>query len=279
MSYKYGWKKRTESIRPILITLVILLILIAFYAWLQPDFLQDLKILSEKTASSEKLIAETEVNKSVEKSTDEAPVKTEGISTSSLDLPAVDAQGNGINTVLTVISKPGTGKVLIDIEEPLFWVDTQQSIQTAKKVAKEITGIDTDKVDLEYNIEVGNASLVGGPSAGAALTVATIAALQNKPLKENVMITGTINEDGTIGKVGAIIEKAKAAKDAGAEIFLVPSGESSQTKIIPDEKCIERPGLIYCETVYRQMKVNVGDSIKIEVKEIGNIRQALEYFL
>jgi len=254
MAYKYRYKRKQQTLNPFYIAIIILLLLVIFYIGL------------EKSSSEE--IEMPEVS-----------LKTlENFSTTLLNVPAVDTNGYGLNTVLKITVKPGTGKALTNIDVLLFWVDTQQSIQTARKVAKEITGVDIDQVDLEYTIEADNATVIGGPSAGAALTIATIAALQNKNLKEDVVITGTINGDGKIGKVGAILEKARAAKESGANTFLVPMGESSQIHIRPDEKCVKSPGFVYCETVYKQTQVNVGESIGIDVIEIDNMKEALPYF-
>ncbi|MFQ6021076.1 MAG: S16 family serine protease [Candidatus Aenigmatarchaeota archaeon] len=194
-------------------------------------------------------------------------------------LPAVDDKGNGVVTLLSVEIRPGDGKVLTNIDKLLFWVDTQYSIQTAKSVAEDVTGISIKNVDLTYTIKSGNATIIGGPSAGAALTIATIAVLENKSLRKDVMITGTINEDGTIGEVGAILEKAKAAKEIGATLFLVPMGQSIQTYLKPEEKCIKKIGFIYCETTYKEINVNIGDSANISVIEVEDINDAIKYFL
>lgn len=194
-------------------------------------------------------------------------------------LPAVDNEGNGVITTLKVEAKSGTGKVLTNIDKLLFWVDTQYSIQTAKSVAENVTGIDADEYDLTYTIESEKAGLIGGPSAGGALTIATIAALENKTLKKDVMMTGTINPDGTIGEVGAILEKAKAAKDVGATLFLVPSGESEQVFLKPEEKCVKRAGFIFCETTYKQITVNIGEEVGISVIEVETISDVLKYFM
>ena len=86
--------------------------------------------------------------------------------------------------------------------------------------------------------------------AGGALTVATIAALLNQTVKEGVVMTGTINEDGTIGSVGGVLKKAKAAKEIGAIVVLVPKGQSTEINSIPEETFKDVIGLIYCETKY-----------------------------
>ena len=194
-----------------------------------------------------------------------------------VSLVAVDQNGNGVSTPLIVEAKPGTGKALTNVDKLLFWVDTQYSIQLAKAVAENITKINASNYDLIYSIET-NASIIGGPSAGGALTVATIAALKNERLRDDVIMTGTINEDGTIGEIGGVLEKAKAAKDIGAKLFLVPKGQGEQTFLKPEEKCIKRSGFIFCETTYKQITVNIGKDAGITVIEVGNVSEAYNYF-
>ena len=40
---------------------------------------------------------------------------------------------------------------------------------------------------------------------------------------QGVAVTGTIQEDGTVGPIGALVQKAIAVKKSGAKIFLVPT--------------------------------------------------------
>lgn len=194
-----------------------------------------------------------------------------------INLVAVDQDGNGVTTPLTVDVIPGSGKVLTDIEKLLFWVDTQYSIQTARNVAVNITQTNMDNYDLIYSIK-SDAAVVGGPSAGAALTIATIAALENKTLDSDIIITGTIEPDGSIGQVGGVLEKAQAASDVGVSVFLVPAGQGEQTYLKPNETCTRRGGFLFCETVYEQVTINIGEDAGISVIEVENIEDALQYF-
>lgn len=194
-----------------------------------------------------------------------------------LNLVAVDQNGNGVSTPLIVEAKPGNGKALTNVDKLLFWIDTQYSIQVAKAVAENVTKINASNYDLIYSIET-NATIIGGPSAGAALTIATIAALKNEKIRNDVVITGTIEEDGTIGEVGGILEKAKAAKEIGANLFLVPKGQGEQTFLKPEESCIRRANFIFCETVYKQVTVNIGKDVGIAVIEVSNVEEAYKYF-
>jgi uncharacterized protein len=179
---------------------------------------------------------------------------------------------------LTVEVRPGNGKTLTNIEKLLFWIDTQFSIQTARDVAQNITNMDTKDYDLIYSLKT-NATLIGGPSAGASLTVATVAALENKTLRSDVMMTGSVNPDGTVGQVGGILEKAKAAKELGAEIFLVPDGQGTQTFLEPQETCTRRGGFTFCQTTYEVVTVNIGQDVGIAVIEVEDIKDALKFFI
>lgn len=204
--------------------------------------------------------------------------QVETIQEAEINLVAVDQDGNGVTTPLYVGVEPGNGKVLTNIEKLLFWIDTQYSIQTAKNVAENITEIDTDNLDITYSL-TSDASLIGGPSAGAALTVATIAALEDKRIREDVIITGTINPDGTIGQVGGILEKAEIAKEVGAKIFLVPYGQSTETTLKPKQTCTRRLGFIFCETTYTAETINIGEKANISVVEVKDVESAMKFLL
>jgi uncharacterized protein len=202
-----------------------------------------------------------------------------GLYSVGMYVPAVDKDGHGVATELTVETKPGLGRILTNIDKLVFWVDTQTSIQIARTVAENYTGVDMGSTDMIYTINTNNASVIGGPSAGAALTLATIAALEHRQLNHSIMITGTINDDGSIGPIGGVLEKAKAARSVGATLFLVPVGEGTETVMEPVEKCVQKPQYIYCETKYQTSEVNIGASAGIEVKEVANVTEAVKYFL
>ncbi len=195
----------------------------------------------------------------------------------TMSLPAVDADGNGVITSLKVEKTEGTGRTLTEIDNLLFWADTQHSIRIAKMVAGNITNHDLDEYDFVYTVKA-NASIIGGPSAGAALTIATIAAILEIPLDENVMITGSVNSDGSIGPVSEIISKAKAAKNAGAGIFLVPLLQNRDVIYETIQNCEEFGSTEICSTETRPKKVNISQEIGIQIKEVENINESINYF-
>jgi uncharacterized protein len=257
MKYRYQEKSHTKSFLTIFI-IGILIGVTASYYYL--TYYQKTRVQTPQT------INQTNYN-----------VKEPIYSKVEFSLVAVDQNGKGVSTPLIVEAKPGTGKALTNVDKLLFWVDTQQSIQIAKSVAENITKINATNYDLIYTIE-SNASIIGGPSAGAALAIATIATLKNEKIRNDVVITGTINEDGTIGEIGGVLEKAQAAKDIGAKLFLVPKGQGEQTFLKPEETCMRRAGFIFCETVYKQVTVNIGKDVGIPVIEVSNVTEAYKYF-
>jgi len=145
------------------------------------------------------------------------------------NIVAVTSDGGGVIGTTTVEIRPGENRVLVDTN-PFVETDTQQSAEIAVAVAEKYTGIKPSNSDIVVSFDMSAynattvAQVVGGPSAGAAMTVATIAALEGKSVRKDVAMTGTINEDGSIGPVGGILEKAQAAAQNGVKIFLVPTG-------------------------------------------------------
>jgi Archaeal serine proteases len=90
------------------------------------------------------------------------------------------------------------------------------------------------------------------------MTLATIAAIENKSVPQNIAVTGTIRSDGSIGRVGGIIKKAEAAGRNGLETFYIPDG---QEKITYYTQRIDRepvyPGVYSPEVEYVQRKFSV----------------------
>ncbi len=88
-------------------------------------------------------------------------------------------------------------------------------------------------VDYEFPVDVTiDSGNVGGPSAGLAFTLAVIDVLTDGELTggHRVAVTGTMSLDGGVGRVGGAAQKAIAVRDAGYEVFLVPSDELDEVQ-------------------------------------------------
>jgi PDZ domain-containing protein len=79
--------------------------------------------------------------------------------------------------------------------------------------------------DFPFDVDVAIDDNIGGPSAGLMMSLAIYDTLTPGPLTggEAVAGTGTITPAGEVGPIGGIQQKVAAARDAGAELFLVPA--------------------------------------------------------
>ncbi len=91
-----------------------------------------------------------------------------------------------------------------------------------------IVPADTRTVEVPFEVEISTDS-IGGPSAGLAFTLALLDELTPGSLmgSQRVAATGTIAEDGKVGAIGALRQKAIAVERAGAKVFLVPKSQTA----------------------------------------------------
>jgi hypothetical protein len=145
--------------------------------------------------------------------------------TRDIYVAAVTGESTGGIFQLEVQLRPGNGSIYTDIT-PRTGTATQQSEFDAVQYAFSSTGTDFSQCDVLFGVKgaFGDNS-VDGPSAGAAMAVATRAALLNRTIRQDVAMTGTVSKGGAVGAVGGVIEKALAAKDAGAKYFVAPPME------------------------------------------------------
>jgi hypothetical protein len=134
---------------------------------------------------------------------------------------------SGVMLNITAEVKPGEGRVLVDTQ-PLMGVVFQDAANTAVYVAQNRTKVSLAGSDVIFSINApGGGPSVDGPSAGALMTLLVISAIEKKPLREDITITGTIDQDGNVGAIGGIPEKAQAAKDSGKSLFLLPRANAN----------------------------------------------------
>ncbi|MFH1106882.1 MAG: S16 family serine protease [Candidatus Micrarchaeota archaeon] len=195
-------------------------------------------------------------------------------------LAVKSSDNTGIVTFASVEIRPGKGRVLINTN-PFVEPDTQYSAETAVKIAQEYTKKSINQKDVILTFEA-ETQLVGGPSAGAAMTIAAIAAIQNKTLPADVAMTGTVEEDGSVGQVGGVLEKAEAAAEAGIRLFLVPRGEA-RLRYYEAQTVQRRMGaFVVQETRYVPKTLDLvaymEEKYGMEVREVADIREAAGAF-
>ncbi|QQR93122.1 MAG: hypothetical protein IPJ89_02690 [Candidatus Iainarchaeum archaeon] len=150
----------------------------------------------------------------------------------SLRVFAVAPDGKALSAELELHIIPGEGRVWSSVSGPLVGTATQSTEKIAVKISKNYFA-NADQYDYFFTIN-SNASVVDGPSAGSAMSLLVVSALQDRRIPTNVGLTGTITTTGEVGPVGGVFEKAKAAHEAGIDLFLIPRGESRQVVKLPE---------------------------------------------
>jgi len=200
--------------------------------------------------------------------------------------PAVAQTSSGyigvISTITVTIQNNGSGRVFVDTL-PLTQIDMQGSARLAVKVASSIVENDNNcnisPSNYDYFFVVRTDSpIIGGPSAGAIMTTAIVALLENWTLDDKTVMTGMINPDGSIGPIGGIIQKIDAAYSVGATRFLIPKGQGTYVETISET--VDTGG--WTQIITRQVLRNVSDyaseNYGIDVVEVEDLNDVLLQF-
>jgi uncharacterized protein len=191
--------------------------------------------------------------------------------------------GSGQVSDMTIDIREGSGRVLINtnINSGGAW---QNSTKMAVHVAQNLTHKDLSSKDIIFTAFSANTSVqtgsIDGPSAGGAMTVLLISELEGKQINNYTVMTGAINPDGTIGKVGGVLEKAAAAGRHGAKLMLVPAGQSyyPEGACLPQGSSNDQGNVRLCLLEEKSLSNLMESRYGMKVVEVHNVQQALRYF-
>lgn len=141
------------------------------------------------------------------------------------------------NALIEAIAKHRPGDtVSLSIVRDGQHMDVQVGTKTSPtEPARPIVGVTIStylfdvRMPFPVDIESDN---VGGPSAGFMFALGILDAVTDGDLTRGYYVagTGTIAADGSVGAVGGAAEKALAAEQDGAQIFLVPRADYESAK-------------------------------------------------
>jgi len=132
--------------------------------------------------------------------------------------------GGCVNPLSVVVVK-GAGRIFVNSA----YVDRNKkvSICSACSYAAMVSGHDLSEYDIQIEYEDKYVGQLGG-SDGAAIATGVVAALTNRPVRQDVAITGDVSQLGHVGGVGAIQEKVTAAYAAGMNAVIIPAANAGQ---------------------------------------------------
>ncbi|HEY6654163.1 MAG TPA: endopeptidase La [Solirubrobacterales bacterium] len=151
---------------------------------------------------------------------------------------------------------PGSGKLTITGQlGEVMRESAQAALSWVRAHAKDINPDLPDDWFAEHDLHVhvpAGAVPKDGPSAGVAMATALASQISNRPVRNDVAMTGEITLTGQVLPIGGLKEKSLAAQRAGIKQVIVPDRNEGDVEEISEE---ERRGL---EFIYAD---DIGDAL------------------
>jgi PDZ domain-containing protein len=154
----------------------------------------------------------------------------------------VEAEGTEVETRADLIRAmrdidPGDDveiAVLRDGKRMSLTVGTTAAAEDSKRAVMGVAVADAATFDLPVDISI-DAGDIGGPSAGLAFALDIVDELgEDVDDGRRVVATGELALDGTVIPIGGVKQKTIGAKEAGADIFLVPDENAAEARKYAD---------------------------------------------
>lgn len=152
----------------------------------------------------------------------------------STGLAWTQAGGEVLYVEATLIT--GKGELIITGQLGDVMQESARAAVTYARANLILFGIDEDFFDnLDIHIHVPAGAIPkDGPSAGIALATALISAVTERPVNNNVAMTGEITLRGRVLPIGGLKEKAMGALRGGIDTVIVPEKNKKDLSEIPE---------------------------------------------
>jgi ATP-dependent Lon protease len=148
---------------------------------------------------------------------------------------------------------PGSGKLMLTGQ---LGDVMKESAQAALTLAKSKLGEALEKWDLHVHVPAG-ATPKDGPSAGVAMFLSIVSLLVNKPVRNDVAMTGEISLRGLVMPIGGLKEKILAAQRAGITTIMIPRRNAKDLEDVPAE-ARDKLKFVLLDTVDDALRCAVG---------------------
>ncbi|WP_255198983.1 S16 family serine protease [Halorarius litoreus] len=148
-------------------------------------------------------------------------------------LPAVDGSGDGLVVPFEAEFTDGDGGLFVNLNGIEVRHDLQLALREARETATRLTGESLANTATHVTFEPPASGVLAlrGKSWEAGLTVALVASFRQESLSQETLITGIVDDEGTLLPVGGIEEKARATQAFGATELLVPETETADVDV------------------------------------------------
>jgi ATP-dependent Lon protease len=159
---------------------------------------------------------------------------------------------------------PGSGKLTITGQlGEVMRESAQAALSWVRAHARDVNPDLPDDWFAEHDLHVhvpAGAVPKDGPSAGVAMATALASLISNRPVRNDVAMTGEITLTGQVLPIGGLKEKSLAAQRAGIKQVIVPDRNEGDVEEISEE---ERRGL---EFIYAD---DIGDALNTALEPDG----------
>lgn len=148
-------------------------------------------------------------------------------------LPAVDSFGDGLIVPFEFEFTDGDGELFVNLNGIEVRHDLQLALREARETATRLTGgsLTNTATHVTFEPPASGVLALRGKSWEAGLTVALVASFRQESLSQETLITGIVDDEGTLLPVGGIETKARAARAVGARELIVPAGEPTDVAV------------------------------------------------
>ena len=130
------------------------------------------------------------------------------------------------------------------------------------------------KHDLHVHVPAG-AIPKDGPSAGVTMATAILSAALNRPVRQDVAMTGEITLSGLVLPIGGIREKSLAARRVGIKTVILPALNEPDLEELPEEIRREMT-FVPVETLEQVIKVAIPDGAMVQTSDAQTVSSHAE---
>ena len=178
---------------------------------------------------------------------------------------------------ITVEVAPGKGRVLVQTT-PLMGTVFQDAANHAVAAAARHSGVDISGTDVIFSIRSAEeVSEIDGPSAGAAMAALLVSGLEDFQINESVTVTGTIDENGNIGAIGGVLEKAEAAYRSGKTLLLLPRENNQVIGYREEVRLLGNLKVVRQLPVAMDAQTCIQETLGIQVRYVETLDDLLTY--
>ncbi|MGH2957507.1 MAG: S16 family serine protease, partial [Solirubrobacterales bacterium] len=146
----------------------------------------------------------------------------------------------GVVLFVEATAVPGSGKLTItgqlgDVMKESAEAALSYVRRNVDRLAPELEGDWFAKHDIHVHVPAG-AVPKDGPSAGLAMVTALASLVSDRPVRNDVAMTGEITLSGQVLPIGGIKEKSLAAQRAGIKQIILPDRNEGDVEEIPEHE-------------------------------------------